>query len=93
MGGTRKFGGQRLHSKTARSESDGTKILAFDPARRTTSKQTPLFPKRPIQPTHPASPTSMIRGAIWNVIAFLFGTPGRRRSESRGTEPSGKRRA
>jgi hypothetical protein len=90
MGSTRRFGGHRSHSTTPRNEGYGTKILAFDPARKSTAKQNSLPPKRP---NRPAASGSTIRRAIWNAIAFLFGGARRRGAKARGTEPSGKRRA
>jgi hypothetical protein len=90
MGSTRRFGGHQSHSTTPRHQGDGTKILPFDPTRKSTAKQNSLPPKRPIR----ANPsTSTIRRAIWQAIAFLFGGARRRSSKARGTAPSGKRRA
>ncbi len=89
MGSTRRLGSQRLHSTTPRGDGDETKILNFDPARRPKHHQNLPRPKRPPRPVPPSFSFS---SAIWNVIAFLFGTS-RRRNRRRGTEPSGKRRA
>jgi len=90
MGSTRRFGGHRSHSTTPRCEGDGTKILAFDPARKSTSKQNSLPPKRPNRPNARAS---TVWRAIWNAIASLFGSARSRGSKARRTERSGKRRA
>ena len=89
MGSTRRFSGKRRYSIAPR-ESDGMKVLSFDPARRTTQKQMSLPPKRPKKQI---APISTIRRAIWNAIAFLFGFSRADRSHGRGAQPSGKRRA
>ena len=97
MGSNGTLDDRRLRSTSARSESDGAKIMKFDPARRTSRK--PISPrgfqrlKRREHPQRITLAALLLRG-IRNLINFLFGSSrGGRRPSSRGTQRSGKRRA
>jgi hypothetical protein len=74
------------------SDSEGAKILHFDPARRT-SRRTVAVPLPPKRQEKPVLPASIFSRAVLKVIAFLFGASRGGRFPSRGSERSGKRRA
>ena len=87
MGGNRKLGNRK--SVTTQRNGERARILEFDPARR--NLRTPIAPgpKR----EKPAVRTSILRAVIRRAIAFVTGISRVLRSQSRGAESSGKRRA
>ena len=89
MGRSRKFD-DRKSSITQAGVGERGKILTFDPTRRNLRSTAEHIPKLPDKPS---APTSMLRRAIRNAIAFLLGISRVLRSQSRGAESSGKRRA
>jgi len=89
MGGSRKIG-DRKPGINQISEGERARILAFDPARRNLRAPVARAPKHPEKPN---PPTSILRRTIRNAVSFLRGIGHALRSQSRGTESSGKRRA
>lgn len=89
MARSRKFD-HRKSGSTQASISERARILAFDPTRRNLRAPVVPIPKRPDKP---GAPTSTSRRPIRGAIAFLLGIFRALRSQSRGSESSGKRRA
>jgi len=87
MGGTRKLGNRK--SVTTQSSGERARILEFDLARRNLRAPVAHVPKR----EKPAPRPSLLRAALRRVIAFVTRISRALRSQSRGAESSGKRRA
>ena len=89
MGGRRKFG-DRKSDLTQPNQGQPAKVLPFDTAHR--GLRTPIA--RPLKrPDKPVPPPSMTGRTMRVLTAFLQGIARVLRSQSRGTESSGKRRA
>jgi hypothetical protein len=76
-------------SVTTQQHGERARILQFDPARRNLRTPIAHIPKH----EKPLPPPSMLRIAIRRAIAFVMRISRALRSQSRGAESSGKRRA
>ena len=86
MGGTRKLGNRK---SVTTQHGARARILEFDPARKNLRAPVAHVPKR----ENPVPRPSILRLGLRRVIAFLTAISRALRSQTRGTESSGKRRA